>query len=296
MPSASVGGANLEASGQEGYPSRACVRLEPRIGPRQAGTPCVMWRLLCCALSVVLLASCGGDADEPSTSTAPPEAPAATVALSASDERRAALPSSGDRTTFRGRVTRDERPLRREPVELVADAHPFGDGGQVVARATTGADGRFVVRERFDRRTRVHATAGDGRSRAIALERTAALGAADIDEQPNGVERMTGTMRYPPDIEPRFRFRLFVGLGSQPRLAHRPAKAVFERLGPGRGRVSVRFRPPAVGWSARLCVFPAEPTGLSSPGAGCRGRTTPNPEFDRDDARRREQDAARERS
>lgn len=244
---------------------------------------------VCVAVAGVGLAGCG-DGDEESAPSPPP----VELTVTSSDRRAAAreeTPQFGTQTTFRGRATRKGKPLAAARVEL-RDV----DRNRVLARTKTGRDGRFVLRERFDRNTTVRFHVDGEPGPTVEVRRGVDLGRADVRELGDRRE-LTGIVDYPRDIDPELRFVLFLGSSDQPRLPRRPADPRVVEIAPGRSRVTLVFRPSDPNrWRAQLCVSPGPDSGLSGPPEGCGGRSQPNEIYGDDaDQRRKEQEATADR-
>jgi hypothetical protein len=244
--------------------------------------------LAVCAVAAGV-AGCGGGDDG-----SPPSPPPVEVTVASSDERalaRGKTPQFGDRTTFRGRATRERAPLVSARVELRDAARD-----RVLGRTVTDRDGRYVVRERFDRNATVRIDVDGQPGPTVDVRRGVALGRAQLRELGDGRIVLRGIVHHPRDIDPDLRFVLFLGGLDDARLPRRPADPRVEELAPGRSRLTVVFRPPRQRWRVQVCVAPGPDSGLSGPPGGCRRRWQSNTAYRSDaERRRKEREAAADR-
>ncbi|HEY8584977.1 MAG TPA: hypothetical protein VIL49_18605 [Capillimicrobium sp.] len=224
------------------------------------------------AVGLALLAAVGCSA-----AAAPPAAHAKTkVKINVSDRPSMGL-ESGATSRFVVRARRNGRPVRRATVQLLADPYPFDGAPVVVAQGTTSKKGKARLRASFDRRTRVRAVVSGKASRVVRIQRRVRSEGGQITDVSARRKRFTGTLRYPPDIQPRFRLGVYVGNKNRPRLPRVRPRIELGQPAPGVTTVSFVFKLPrsiVSVWRLQVCIRPNKASGLTVP--RCGGRTAAN--------------------
>jgi hypothetical protein len=174
-----------------------------------------------------------------------------------------------------GTLTEAGAPLAGQPVTLTARPYPYRGGFEPVAEATTGADGTFSFRERFERNVqlRAHAPAQNAFSPVVSAY---VFPRPAISYRELGGRRIRIIQSYRVPVGVRFTApTLFYAGPGKARSGPVVGRAKPRRTGPGRFRASIVFRLPAA-WKGSFqygtCFRYSEGSGLGDPRATCPNR------------------------
>ena len=174
-----------------------------------------------------------------------------------------------------GSLTEAGAPLAGQTVTLTARAYPYQGAFEPAGEATTGPDGRFTIKRRFERNVQLRASA-PVQGAVSRLVRAYVFPRASITFRSLGGDRIRILQTYRVPRGVRFTApTLFYAGPRGARTGPVIGRAKPRRLSPGRFRATLAYTLPS-GWNGRFrygtCFRYSEGSGLGDPRAGCPKR------------------------
>ena len=174
-----------------------------------------------------------------------------------------------------GTLTEAGVPLAGQTVMLNARNYPYQGAFEPAGEATTGADGRFSIKQGFERNVQLRASA-PAQGALSRVVRAYVFPRAAITFRPLGGDRIRIVQTYRVPRGVRFTAPTLFYAGPR-RASTGPVigRAEPRRLSPGRFRATLRYTLPGE-WNGRFrygtCFRYSEGSGLGDPRAGCPRR------------------------